>query len=84
MNINQCQLGCMVTVLAFSIAGCTESFKPDVSTETGNPPVIDGELVALVVTSDEVHVRGEAGAVTPPKGEVEITVGQVLEAALSR
>jgi hypothetical protein len=53
--------------------GCSESFRPTTSTETGNPPVIDSTKVTLVVTSDELYVRGEPGAVTPPDGEVEIT-----------
>lgn len=64
-------LACLITGL--SAAGCNMSYKPDVSTETGNPPVIDSTAVALVVTSDSVHVRGEPGAVTPPRGEVEVT-----------
>jgi hypothetical protein len=55
-------------------AGCTESYRPDVSTETGNPPIIDADKVALVVTRDEVHVQGEPGAVTPPEGEIEVTI----------
>jgi hypothetical protein len=47
---------------------------PNASTETGNPPVIDSSAIALVVTSESVHVRGEPGAVMPPQGVVEVTV----------
>jgi hypothetical protein len=54
--------------------GCMESYKPGISTETGNPPVIDSDRIALVVTRDEVHVQGEPGAVTPPEGEIEIKI----------
>ena len=60
--------------LLFAAGGCTQSFRPDMSTETGNPPVIDSRKIALVVTQDEVHVRGEAGAITPPEADVEITI----------
>lgn len=69
---------CAMLVLAI---GCTESFRPDVSTETGNPPIIDSDKVALVVTSDEVHVQGEPGAVTPPEGEIEVTILRNQEVA---
>lgn len=72
MQCNRQYAWCLVAVLA--LVSCTQSYKPDVSTETGNPPAIEADLIALVVTRDEVHVRGEAGAVTPPEGEVEITI----------
>lgn len=65
-------LHCALIALGLAL-GCSESFRPTTSTETGNPPVIDSTKVALVVTRDEVHVRGEPAAVTPPDGEVEIT-----------
>lgn len=67
LHIGACAL---LTAIA---VGCTQHYKPDVSTETGNPPVIDLDKVALVITSDEVHVTGEPGAVTPPEGEIEVT-----------
>lgn len=64
--------------------GCTQSFKPDMSTETGNPPVtIDSARIALVVTSDEAHVRGEPGAVMPPEADVEITVLRTQDVTLT-
>jgi hypothetical protein len=63
-------------LFAFALAalGCSASVKPDISTETGNPPVIDSSKIALVVTRDEVHVQGDAGAIMPPEAEVEITI----------
>jgi len=62
---------CVAAVMAL---GCSESFKPDVSTETGNPPAIDSRKIALVVTQDEVHVQGEAGAIMPAEADVEVTI----------
>lgn len=66
--------------LALFAAACAESRagglpgggKPRDSTETGNPPVIDVSAVALVVRSDEVHIVGGPGAVTPGGIEVEV------------
>ncbi len=43
------------------------------STETGNPPVIDVELIALVEKSGEVHVVGEPKAIRPGGGRLEVT-----------
>lgn len=71
------------TLLAIAL-GCSESYKPDVSTETGNPPVtIDSAKIALVVSRDEVHVRGEAGAIMPPEADVEITIVRTRDATLT-
>jgi hypothetical protein len=64
--------------------GCTQSYKPTMSTETGNPPVtIDSAKLALVVTRDEVHVQGEPGAVMPPEADVEITIVRTRDATLT-
>jgi hypothetical protein len=55
-------------VLSFALvaAACTNTHEaPQGGTETGNPPVIDASLISLVVSQDEVHVRGERGAATP-------------------
>jgi hypothetical protein len=79
IHIGACAL--LATVLAF---GCTESFKPVMSTETGNPPVtIDSAKIALFVTRDEVHVQGEPGAVMPPEADVEITIVRTGDATLT-
>lgn len=68
--------GCALALGALALAalGCTESHQRDVSTETGNPPIIDSSKIALVVSRDDVFVRGSAGAVTPPQGEVEVKI----------
>jgi hypothetical protein len=56
----------VVLSLALLAAACTNTHEaPQGGTETGNPPVIDASLIALVVSQDEVHVRGERGAATP-------------------
>jgi len=60
--------------LLLLIMSCSTSFRASDSTETGNPPVIDSTKVGLLITSDEVHVQGEPGAVQPPRGEVEATI----------
>ncbi len=66
----------VVAAAVLAIAACSDSHGSfgggRTSTETGNPPVIDVTRVALVVSSDEVHVTGEPGAVTPGGGEVVI------------
>lgn len=57
--------------------------EPETSTETGNPPVLDGTLIALVVSHDEIAVVGEPGAVSPGGAEVEVEVlssGEVYRA----
>jgi Kunitz/Bovine pancreatic trypsin inhibitor domain len=55
-----------VVALALSAAACTITHEaPQGGTETGNPPVIDAGLISLVVSQDEVHVRGAPGAATP-------------------
>lgn len=64
----------IATLVLMLVAGCTESYRPDVSTETGNPPFIDSSKIALVVKRDEVHVVGEPGAVAPPEGTIEVTI----------
>jgi hypothetical protein len=68
------------SALALLLAmSCTDHH---VSTETGNPPVIDSTKVSLVVMSDSVFVRGEPGAVKPAPAKVEITIvssGEVVE-----
>jgi hypothetical protein len=43
-------------------------------TETGNPPVLDVDKVALVVGSDSVRIVGRAGAVSPGGVSVEATI----------
>jgi hypothetical protein len=60
--------------LGVFVVGCNSAHTPG-STETGNPPVIDIDRVALVVSSDEVHIVGEPGAVTP--GGADVTVQAV-------
>lgn len=65
--------GCVAFLALLGLPGCNDSYTPDVSTETGNPPALDSSAIALVVTADSVHVRGEPGAVMPPQGEIEVT-----------
>jgi hypothetical protein len=62
--------------LAASSAGCTSTrLAPQGGgTETGNPPVIDGSLVALVADGDGLRVRGERGAVSPGGSSLEVLV----------
>lgn len=69
-----------LAALSLALAcGCARTTD---STETGNPPVIDAELVALVAESGEVHVVGEPKAVRP--GGVELEVKTVSSGELSR
>jgi alpha-tubulin suppressor-like RCC1 family protein len=65
---------CHWSLLALVLIGCAKSHGPSVSTETGNPPLLDSGKVALVVVSDDVYVRGQPGAVTPARGTVEVEV----------
>jgi hypothetical protein len=61
---------------------CTSTHTEN-STETGNPPVIDVDRVALEVGKDSVHIVGEAGAVMPGGASIEITnvrTGQTVKA----
>lgn len=55
------------------LAACFQANKPLDSTQTGNPPVIDTARVALYLTSDELRVIGEPGAVDPGGAKVEVT-----------
>jgi hypothetical protein len=57
-----------------------DPIRPDDSTETGNPPVIDITRVALVIKQDEVHVVGEPGAVMP--GGILVKVERVATAVV--
>ena len=41
-----------------SLAACFASHGPKDSTETGNPPVIESNAVALHVMADGVHIVG--------------------------
>jgi hypothetical protein len=70
--------------LALLAAACTSVHEtPQTGTETGNPPVIHAELVTLAVSSDELHLIGAPGAVSPPGAQVEATselTGQVFHA----
>lgn len=59
-------------LLVLSIAGCAKSRGGDGITETGNPPVLEPDDIALVVTSDAVHIVGSQGAITPGGGQIEI------------
>ncbi len=45
---------------------------PNGGTETGNPPVIDAQRIALVVSPDGLRVVGSAGAITPGGVVIEI------------
>jgi hypothetical protein len=56
---------CLGALLALSGGACTTTHEAQTGTETGNPPVIDARLISLVVSQDEVHVRGAPGAATP-------------------
>lgn len=52
------------------------------STETGNPPVVDNGKIRLAVVGGQVHVIGDAGAVSP--GGIAVTVAnQVTGATVS-
>jgi hypothetical protein len=82
MRTNERNTWILVTAIVLAGGGCTQSFRPDPSTETGNPPVIDSAKIALVVTRDEVHVRGEAGAIMPPEADVEVTIVRTRDATL--
>jgi hypothetical protein len=43
-------------------------------TETGNPPLLDVDKLALVVANDSVRIVGRAGAVSPGGVSVEATI----------
>ena len=58
---------------ALWLCSCNSSHTQG-STETGNPPVIDVDKIALVVSSDGVKIVGEAGAVTPGGATVELQI----------
>jgi hypothetical protein len=60
-------------VVGSLIAACFSVNNPLDSTQTGNPPVIRTERVALHLTSVNASVIGERGAVTPGGATVEIT-----------
>jgi hypothetical protein len=63
----------LVLSLALAIAGCAKSRGTgDGITETGNPPVLEPDDIALVVTRDAVHIVGSPGAVTPGGSQIEI------------
>lgn len=60
-------------VIGSLFAACFSATKPLESTQTGNPPVIHTERVALHVTSKGARVIGEPGAVKPGGVTVEVT-----------
>jgi hypothetical protein len=62
----------LVIVVGSLIAACFSANKPLDSTQTGNPPVIDTERVALRVSRSDVRVIGAAGAVEPGGAKVEV------------
>jgi hypothetical protein len=64
-------VGLVIAVCA--LPACAKKHSPQDSTETGNPPVIDADRVALVVRDDEVHVVGEKGAVDPGGATIQVT-----------
>jgi hypothetical protein len=72
-NVDKAVCSCLLAYLALVAVGCNSAHTPG-STETGNPPVIDIGKVALVVSSDEVHIVGKPGAVTPGGADVTIQV----------
>ncbi len=63
-------LGIVVSCL---IAACFSATKPLDSTQTGNPPVILTERVALRLSSTDLRVIGEGGAVDPGGAKVVVT-----------
>jgi hypothetical protein len=63
------------------LASCSRTHQDGVSTETGNPPVIERDRIALVLIDGEAHVVGEPGAIDPPRGEVEVTIERTSESA---
>ena len=61
------------TLLALLLGACTELHGgPQGGTETGNPPVLKEALVALVITADQVRIKGEPGAAGPGGATVEV------------
>jgi hypothetical protein len=62
----------VVVVVGSLIAACFSATKPLDSTQTGNPPVIDTERVALRLSSTDLRVIGEPGAVEPGGAKVEV------------
>jgi hypothetical protein len=60
-------------VVGSLVAACFSANKPIDSTQTGNPPVIQTERVALRLSSTDARVIGEPGAVEPGGATVEIT-----------
>lgn len=64
---------CGLLALALCLGGCSLAHNgPMEGTETGNPPLIDSTLLTLVVSSDEVHITGDPGAVSPGGTPLEI------------
>jgi hypothetical protein len=65
--------GVAATLLALLVGACTELHGgPQGGTETGNPPILKESLVALVISADQVRVRGEVGAASPAGATVEV------------
>lgn len=64
----------LLVALALGAGACTDTHaSPQEGTETGNPPVLDSNLIALVVSANEVHIVGSKGAVRPGGTQVEVT-----------
>ncbi|HKP64958.1 MAG TPA: carboxypeptidase-like regulatory domain-containing protein [Polyangiales bacterium] len=62
----------LVIVLGGLVAACFSANRPLDSTQTGNPPVIKTDRVALHLSSSDVRVIGEPGAVEPGGAKVEV------------
>jgi hypothetical protein len=76
VRIGRNAVGVAVIAVGIVLHGCAKTHSPQNSTETGNPPVIDADRVALIVQDDVVHVVGEKSAVDP--GGVTIRVKNLV------
>lgn len=63
----------LACLLGAQVTACTATHvSPQEGTETGNPPIINQDLVALVVSANDVRIVGKAGAVTPGGSTVQV------------
>lgn len=75
-SVSVCLAVAALSVLGLAVHGCgarTDDAGNQVSTETGNPPVIDDTRIRVELVDGDVHVVGKAGAVTPGGSAITIT-----------